>query len=86
MLLEFPEDRTTHSLDVQYMFGPSLLVAPAFKNNEEEVEWYLLKGRWTSFWPAADVIDGTVLVKRKVPYDEIPAFVKPGSLLCLWKR
>ena len=33
MFLDFPEDRACDTLDRQYMFGDSLLVAPIFKEN-----------------------------------------------------
>jgi alpha-D-xyloside xylohydrolase len=46
MLVEFPEDRTCHTLDQQYMLGESLLVAPIF-NNEGVSEYYLPEGAWT---------------------------------------
>jgi alpha-glucosidase (family GH31 glycosyl hydrolase) len=84
--IEFPEDKTTYYLDLQYMFGPALLVAPVFGTDTEEVEWYIPAGRWTSFWSPSDVITGPTWVKRKVPYDEVPVFVRPGSIICLGKE
>ncbi len=35
MFLDFPEDKACDTLDRQYMFGDSLLVAPIFKENGE---------------------------------------------------
>lgn len=46
MMVEFPEDRTCHALDEQYMLGESLLVAPIF-NNEGVCEYYVPEGTWT---------------------------------------
>ena len=45
MFIEFLEDRTTHTLDMQYMLGPSLLVAPVFTESGE-VQTYVPAGRW----------------------------------------
>lgn len=83
MFLEFPHDRTTHYLDRQYMLGPSLLVAPVFVPKEEESEYYLPEGRWTSFFHPERMVDGPVWVKEVVPLDEIPVWVRPNTVLCL---
>ncbi|KAF5387077.1 hypothetical protein D9615_001804 [Tricholomella constricta] len=83
MFLEFLDDRTTHYLDRQYMLGPSLLVAPIFVPTEEESEYYVPAGRWTSFFYPERTIQGPSWVKEIVPIDEIPVWVRPGTILCL---
>lgn len=83
MFLEFLSDCTTHFLDRQFMLGPSLLVAPVFVPQEEEAEYYLPAGRWTSFWDSSRTIQGPVWVKERVALDDIPVWVRPGSALCL---
>lgn len=83
MFLEFLEDRTTHYLDRQYMFGPSLLVAPVFVAQEEEAEYYIPAGRWTSLFDFQRTILGPVWVHEKVPLDEIPVWIRPNTVLCL---
>lgn len=65
------------------MLGDSLLVAPVFCLDTEETEFYLPKGTWTSFWDFTDVVVGPTWVKRRIPYDEIPVYVKEGSVLPL---
>jgi len=83
MFIEFPSDRTTHYLDRQYMLGPSLLVAPVFVPTDEESEYYIPAGRWTSFFHPERTVTGPTWVKEVVPIDEIPVWVRPGSILCL---
>lgn len=83
MFLEFPSDRTTHYLDRQYMLGPNLLVAPVFVPEGEESEYYIPAGRWTSFFHPERAVDGPVWISEVVPIDEIPVWVRPGSVLCL---
>ena len=86
MFLEFPEDRTTHYLDRQYMFGSSLLVAPVFVPEGEESEYYIPAGRWTNFFYPDRFVDGPIWIKEIVPINEIPVWVRPGSVLCLGPR
>ncbi|KAL0572633.1 hypothetical protein V5O48_009336 [Marasmius crinis-equi] len=81
MFLEFPEDRNTHHLDRQYMFGPSLLVAPVFGPQEEETEYYIPKGVWTYYWDQSRTVEGPVWVKERVPLDEIPIWIRAGTVL-----
>ncbi|CDO70687.1 Glycoside Hydrolase Family 31 protein [Trametes cinnabarina] len=83
MFIEFLEDRTTHHLDRQYMFGPSLLVAPVFVPEGEESEYYLPEGRWTSFFHPSRTQAGPAWVKEVVAIDELPVWVRQGSVLCL---
>ena len=83
MFLEFLGDRTTHYLDRQFMLGPSLLVAPVFVPDGEESEYYLPAGRWTSFFHPERTLVGPPWVKEVVPMDEIPVWVRPGSVLAL---
>ncbi|KAJ6513909.1 alpha-glucosidase [Mycena vitilis] len=83
MFLEFLDDRTTHNLDRQFMLGPSLLVAPVFVDEKEESEYYIPAGRWTSFFHPERTVQGPVWIKEVVPLDEIPVWVRPGSVLCL---
>lgn len=86
--MDFIGDRTTHSLDQQYMLGPNLLFAPVFGDEGCETEYYLPAGVWTAYTPLLGknrprVIVGPTWVKEAVPYDEIPAFVRPNSVLPL---
>ena len=53
-----------------------------------ETEYYLPAGRWTEFIPNVSsagprVIDGPRWIKETVPYDVIPSWVRPGSVLVL---
>jgi alpha-D-xyloside xylohydrolase len=45
MLLEFPDDPACRYLDLQYMLGPALMVAPIFDPGGD-VTYYLPAGNW----------------------------------------
>jgi alpha-D-xyloside xylohydrolase len=77
MLLEFPEDRTCHNLDQQYMLGPNLLVAPVF-NAEGDVEFYLPAGTWTNFFTQEKVTGGR-WVRENHGFDSLPLYVREGA-------
>ena len=83
MFVDFLDDRTTHTLDRQYMFGPSLLVAPVFVPDGEESEYYLPAGRWTSFFNPQRSQAGPTWIKEVVPIDQLPVWVRQGTVLAL---
>lgn len=83
MFIDFLDDRTTHHLDRQYMLGPSLLVAPVFVPVGEESEYYLPAGRWTAFFNPSRVQAGPTWIKEVVPIDQLPVWVRQGTVLAL---
>lgn len=68
---------------INFIIGPSLLVAPVFVPLGEETEYYIPAGRWTSFFDPTRTIDGPKWVRECVPIDEIPVWVRPKTLLAL---
>ncbi|TVY47709.1 Alpha-xylosidase [Lachnellula occidentalis] len=83
MCLEFPDDPTSWYLDRQFMFGDSLLVAPIFQESGE-VEFYLPKGRWTSFF-SGETKKGPGWFKETHKFDTLPLYVRENSILVLGK-
>lgn len=79
MFLEFPEDRSTHSLDLQYMLGDSLLAAPVFRE-DGEVEYYVPKGTWINLMTQEEVT-GPAWHKGTFDYHSMPLLVRPNTIL-----
>ena len=79
MFVEFPDDPACRTLDRQYMFGPSLLVAPVFTYSGE-VEYYLPDGVWTN-WLTGERARGGVWRRETHGYDSIPLWVRDGSVI-----
>jgi alpha-D-xyloside xylohydrolase len=79
LLLDYPDDPTTHHLDSQYLLGPWLLVAPVFDPGGR-VRVYLPEGRWHDFW-SGEVVEGPRWLDLTMPLDRLPVFVRDDSLL-----
>ena len=79
MFLDFPEDKACDTLDKQYMFGDSLLVAPVFKENGE-VQYYLPEGTWYNLITGAKV-EGGKWRKETHDYHSLPLMVRPSTIL-----
>jgi len=81
MVLEFPEDPTCRPLDLQYMLGDRLLVAPIF-NERGVATYYVPKGRWTN-WHTGETIEGGVWREETHGYMSLPLLVRPNSLVAV---
>lgn len=81
MFMEFPDDPTARPLDRQYMFGPSLLVAPVFTYSGD-VEYYLPQGTWTNWFTGETVRSETGMWRReRHDFDSIPLWMRDGSIV-----
>ena len=84
MPLLFPEDPNCHSLDLQYMFGPWLLVAPMY--NDFDSRWiYLPKGKWIDFFNGK-IFEGPANIWYKAPLSKLPLFVRSGAILPMMRK
>ncbi|UFT98384.1 alpha-xylosidase [Radiobacillus kanasensis] len=79
MLLEFPYDPTCSQLELQYMLGNSLLVAPIF-NEEGMANYYLPEGQWTNYL-TGKVVSGGKWFTEHHDYKSVPLFVKENTLI-----
>jgi alpha-D-xyloside xylohydrolase len=81
LVMDWPQDPNTYAVDDQFMFGPSLLVAPLFAGEKSRTV-YLPAGDWYDFWTHEKVAGGRKIEVSK-PLDQIPVFVKGNTLLPL---
>ncbi len=81
LVLDYPDDPQTWTIDDQYLVGDNLLIAPVVAG-EREREVYLPRGEWFDFW-TGERMSGGQRLKITVPIDRIPVFVRSGALLPL---
>ena len=81
MVLEFPDDPGTEDLDMQYMLGSNLLVAPIF-NDQGEARFYVpkTKGKWTSIL-TGEVYESGRWYKQKFDELTLPVLARPNSVI-----
>lgn len=81
MVLDWPDDPKVREIDDQFVFGDSVLVAPMF-SGESARNVYLPAGDWYDYWTHAKITGGKT-IQAANPIDQIPLFVKGGTLLPL---
>ncbi len=78
LFYDFPEDKVCWDNEMQYMFGPEVLVAPVMQKGRREIKIYLPAGaRWTHVW-TQETYQGGRIVQIAAPIEEIPIFTKNG--------
>lgn len=79
--VDFPNDPTVANIGDEYMFGPAFLVAPVTEQAQTEKDVYLPAGSdWYNFWTNEKFAGGQT-IKVAAPIDQIPVFVKAGSIV-----
>jgi len=81
MAMDLGLDKTVKSIGDQYMFGPSLLVAPVYKYKARSREVYFPSScGWYDFYNG-NYIKGGYKLQVDAPFERIPLFVKEGSIV-----
>lgn len=78
---DYSNDPETYGLEDEYLFGDAMLVAPIMSDQTER-EVYLPAGEWYGFFDHQKYVGGQ---KYTIVTEDIPVFVKAGTLLSLAK-
>jgi alpha-D-xyloside xylohydrolase len=81
MVFEYPDDPAVAQMDMQYMLGSSLLVAPIF-SEDGHADYYLPEGRWTDYF-SGKTKDGGRWYRGEYDYLSLPLYVRPCTFLAL---
>jgi alpha-glucosidase/alpha-D-xyloside xylohydrolase len=80
--LHYPDDPVAVARNDQYLWGPSMLVAPVAEKALTARSVYLPHGNWYDFW-TNDRIEGGREISRSVDLETIPLYVAAGTVLPL---
>ncbi len=81
LVFDFPSDPQALDISNEYMFGPSLLVAPVTAAGAASRDVYLPRGTdWYDFWTGQRYAGGRI-VHRAVTLATLPLFVRAGSIV-----
>jgi len=74
------EDAQTHYRNDEFIFGDQILVCPILEPNAKGRRMYIPRGEWYNFW-TRETITGGKEAWVDADIDEIPLFVKAGSII-----
>jgi alpha-glucosidase/alpha-D-xyloside xylohydrolase len=78
--LHYPEDPLACKCGDQFLFGPSILVAPVTEKGANARRLYLPAGLWYDFWTGA-AVEGGQEISRPVDLATVPLYVRAGAIL-----
>lgn len=78
--IEFPKDVNAY-LDDEYMFGPSLLVAPYLTEKFESRKVYLPEGTWFNFFTREKYSGKKEIEQSSENWKEMPVYVRAPAIL-----
>jgi alpha-glucosidase (family GH31 glycosyl hydrolase) len=78
--LAFPNDAKVLNDGSEFMFGPSILVAPVTTEGALSRSVYLPAGRWIDHW-SSQVLMGPVTTNWPAPISQIPLFYQDNSII-----
>ncbi|MGC1361258.1 MAG: TIM-barrel domain-containing protein [Silvibacterium sp.] len=83
LAFDFAADSKALDINDEFMFGPSLLVAPVTVEGATSRDVYLPKGGdWYDFWTGQRIAGGQT-IHRDAPLGVLPFYVRAGSILPL---
>jgi alpha-D-xyloside xylohydrolase len=81
MVMDFGSDTNVIDIGDQYMFGPSILVAPVFKYKARTREvCFPSTAGWYDFYTGKYIIGGQK-IEVDAPYERLPLFIREGSII-----
>ena len=82
LVMDFPNDKNVLNIGNEFMFGPSILVAPVTEYKARTWSVYLpeTEGGWYDFHTGV-FYNGGQQIKADAPLETIPVFVKAGAIV-----
>ncbi len=80
LVVEFPSDPNVVDMTSEFMWGPTLLVAPVTRGGAMHWPVYLPSGTWYDFWTHQDVA-GDRWIEAAASLERMPMFVRRGAII-----
>jgi len=79
-MLECPGEMQGYQNEYSYFLGEDIFVAPVIEEGARSRTFYLPEGDWVNYWNG-DIMEGGRKVTVAAPLEEIPVFVRKGSII-----
>jgi alpha-D-xyloside xylohydrolase len=81
LVMDFNGDPVVNNIGDQYLFGPSLMVAPVYEYKARSRQVYFPANTgWYDFY-SGKYLDGGRTLTVDAPYEQMPLFVREGSIV-----
>ncbi|MFD1258600.1 glycoside hydrolase family 31 protein [Mucilaginibacter terrae] len=80
LVLQYQNDPNVYDIADQYLFGNNIMVCPVTTKGAQTRTVYLPEGNWVNYW-SGEKYTGKQYVHILSPLDQLPMFVKAGSII-----
>ena len=80
LVLQYPGDPNTYTIDDQYFFGEDILVCPVTVKGAKTRIVYLPGGNWYDYWTGKKITGGRYL-NIVTPLETLPLYVREGAII-----
>lgn len=81
LIMDFTNDVKVNEVSDQYMFGPSIMVAPVYEYGARKRKMYFPEGTDWYEMASGNYVSGGQTVMVDAPYERIPLYAKAGSII-----
>ena len=81
LVLDYQGDKAARTIDDQYIFGTSLMVAPIYGPGETSRMVYLPEGEWFDWHTGEHHVSDGKWIKAEAPLERIPVFATAGAVI-----
>jgi alpha-glucosidase (family GH31 glycosyl hydrolase) len=78
---EYPTDKTTLDLFLQFLIGSHLMIAPVTDDGAREVQVYIPSSHWYNFHTGSRISAQKQFIKIEAPLETIPMLLRGGAML-----
>ncbi|UZR99185.1 TIM-barrel domain-containing protein [Chondrinema litorale] len=81
LAMDFTDDAKVYNIGDQFMFGPSIMVAPVYEYKARKRDVYLPASKGWYNGNTGQFLEGGQKIIADAPYEDMPMFIKAGSIL-----
>ena len=78
---EYPTDKTTLDLFLQFLIGSNIMIAPVTDDGARQVQVYIPSSDWFNYYTGEKFQSEKTFVNLSAPLDTIPILLRGGSII-----
>jgi alpha-glucosidase (family GH31 glycosyl hydrolase) len=78
---EYPTDKTTLDLFLQFLIGPNIMMAPVTDAGARQVQVYIPSSHWYNYYTGARLPYQKQFVRMAAPLETIPILLRGGGII-----
>ncbi|CAF0867380.1 unnamed protein product [Adineta ricciae] len=78
---EYPTDKTTLDLFLQFLIGPNIMIAPVTDDGKRQVQAYIPSSHWYNYYSGAKIPYQKQFITLSAPLDTIPILLRGGAII-----